>query len=363
MNFKDEDDDNDEEENEHFHWATLVMIIFLFFSLLINLMIILIHSKQNSIRKGFFNIIFVQIFLEVIINLSLLIMNIIYFIGIEIGIWFIIFPILFNFGYVTNILYNIRILFYLMTLNKRKDELINYESNEEDNNKYDDDSKTSKRTNVDFISHSFKSFHIFCFLLSIIHTILYAINLFMHKNDIKNGKWKWFYYFMNGSKGIYRFAFFIFHFTFFFISLPYLFLSLNKEKISEHILLKRFSIYCIVSSIVGLLFPVSIILYLKFEEKQEDIYFIIMFAFILYLSFTWFFRVNCYYIQYILGGDGKGFCKKFYMGFKILFCCKSIPSPNFIDLNSSYIYHSLANLNDFLTESACSERRESDELL
>ena len=87
-----------------------------------------------------------------------------------------------------------------------------------------------------------------------------------------------------------------------------------------------------------------------------------MLLYFIYLSHG-FFRVNCYYIQYILGEDGKGFCKRFYMGFKILFCCKSIPSPNFIDLNSSYIYHSLANLNDFLTESTYSERKESDEQL
>ena len=55
-------------------------------------------------------------------------MNIIYLSGITTDKWFAVFPIIFNFGYVTNILYNIRTMIYLMTLDKTKDESINYDT-------------------------------------------------------------------------------------------------------------------------------------------------------------------------------------------------------------------------------------------
>ena len=353
-------DDDEDEEIRRFHWANAILIIFLFFSFLINLMIILIHSKQSALRKGFFVVIFVQIIMEAIINLSLLIMNIIYLSQIETDIWFIIFPTLFNFAQVTNILYNSRIMIYLMTLNKKQDELVNYDL--KDINTFDKDSNISHQSTIGFMPHSFKSFHIFCFLLSIIHTVLYVLNLKGDKEEIEGDDWKWFYYFMNGSDGEKRFIFFAFHIIYFLISIPYFILSLNKSRISDHILLRRFSVYCIFSSFICLLFPLAVALEDIFEDKKEDIFFIIMFAFIFYLSITWFFRVNCYYIQYVLeeSGRGKGFCKKLNSGLKILFCCKQIPSPNFIDLNSSFVYHSLAGFTDFLEENVCSDEDEEE---
>ena len=352
-NDNDEGDSSDDEEKKHFHFGNIILIVFLFFSFLINLMIIFIHSKQKFFRKGFFIIVFVQIILEAVINLSILIMNIIYVCGFERGKWFFTFPILFNFGYITNILYNIRILYYLMTINKKKDELVNYEA-KDDSYESDKNSQLSRNSSISFIPHSFKSFHILCFLFSAIHTIIYMLYLkddFEQKKDNRN--WKWFHYFMSGNHGYYRFGFYCFHFLFFIISIPYLVKSFNKEKISDHILLKRFSIYCIFSSIISLLFPIAIIFDLKLGEDHEDIYLYLLAAFIFYLLITWHFRLNCYYIQFVLeqgGKGGKGFCKKFSTGFKMLFCCLNIPSPNFIDLNSSFIYHSLANVNDFLQE-------------
>ena len=357
MNFKGKDDDDDErdddeqEEKKHFHLLNIILVIALSFSLLINIMIILIHSKQKSLRKGLFIIIFVQIIMEAIINFSLLLMNIIYLTDIERDKWFIVFPLLFNFGYVSNILYNIRIMFYLMTLDKKDDESVNYDL-KDDNLENDNNSRVSRQSTVSLISHSFISFHFFSFSLSIIHTVVYGLFLIIDNINIENkDKWRWFYYFMNGSEGIWRLCLYVFHIIFFIISLPYLMLSLNKEKLSDHILLKRFSIYCIFSSLISLLFPTGVIIheFTIFKEK-EQIFYYLMFVFILYILVTWVFRVNCYYIQYILEQKGKGFCQKCISGFRILFCCESIPSPNFIDLNSSFVYHSLANLNDFMQE-------------
>ena len=354
--YNDGEIEDEENKNKKFIVVNFILIFFILVSFLINLMIILIHSKQKALRKGFFMIIFVQIIMESIINLSILIMNIIYICDFNRNEWFLIFPALFNFAYIANILYNIIIMIYLMRSNKETDdELINYDS-KDDHNFNDGNSSASRKSSVNFISHSFNSFHIICFLLSVIHTTLYLFKLL--EEDIEGNNWEWYFYFMNGSyedcKGCsnknLQFIFFIFHFIFFILSFIYLVLSCNKEKISEHILLKRFSLYCIYSAIISLTIPISLLIYTKEGKDIENIYFIIMLSFILYLLVTWIFRVKCYYIQFILEKNGKSFWKKCVSGFRIIFCCAKIPSPNFVDLNSSYIYHSLANFDDFMQE-------------
>ena len=328
--------------NLRFLYIPLLMFITVSFS--INLMIILIHCKQRSLRKGFFIIIMVQIVMEALINLILLLISIVNLFEIKITNLLFSLSVIFNFGYVTLILYNIRIVYYLMTLNQEKEESKNYDSE-------DDDLNTRHKTIV-LEQSSFKRFHIFCFLLSIIHTILYTIKVYNDKQKLITNKikWNWFYYYLNGNEGYERFSLYIFHIIFFIISVPYLFLSYNKSKITEHIYLKRFSLYCIFSAITSLLFPISLLItYIDIlKDRKEIIYFIILIAFLIYLFVTSFFRVNCYYVQHILEENGKSFCKKCSIGFHILFCCKKIPEPNFVDLNSAFVYHSLANINDFL---------------
>ena len=195
MNFIEENQKDNIFLNE-FQLVNLALIVFLFFAFLINLLIVLIHSKQKSLRKGFFIVIFIQIIMEGIITFSLLIINIIYITKIDIGVYFIIFPILFNFGYITNILYNIRIMIFLMTLDKRKDESFNYDDLKEDLDIDDNFTQNSKQSTVPFISHSYKSFHYFSFLLSLTHTISYTLYLFIQEKineTIHN--WKWYCFF------------------------------------------------------------------------------------------------------------------------------------------------------------------------
>ena len=86
---------------------------------------------------------------------------------------------------------------------------------------------------------------------------------------------------------------------------------------------------------------------------MEKIPFIVLSAFIVYLYITWYFRINCYYIQYILEQNGKGFCKKFISGIKILFCCHNVPTPNFIDYKYKYNKSYCKNkkfLNEYLND-------------
>ena len=170
----------------------LAVIAILILSFLINLMIIKIHLKLPSLRKGFFIIIMVQIIMEAIINFILLLSLIFYSFTIQNTIVNCTMGILFNFGYVTLILYNIRIVFYLMTLNQEQEESKNYDTDEDDIN--------TRHKTIVLDQYSFKSFHIFCFFLSFIHTGLYSAKIINEKLTLHNQKWRWFFYYISGSK-------------------------------------------------------------------------------------------------------------------------------------------------------------------
>ena len=110
-----------------------ITIITSVIAVLINLSIIRMHVNQPLLKDGFFNVVFGQIITELIVNSSLLLLNIFYLIMLQnIGKFIIIFPILFNLGYVANIVYNIRILIFLFTYNTNREELINYAMNNND---------------------------------------------------------------------------------------------------------------------------------------------------------------------------------------------------------------------------------------
>jgi hypothetical protein len=339
--------------------SNYILCFFLFISFLINFIIILIHKRQPFLRQGFFNIVFVQIILEASINLLSLIMKIIYMVEVTRNVWFALFPILFNFCYMTNILYNIKIIRFLMNYNKDRDELINYESKDTNsNNSY------SHQDSISLDRQSFKNIHIFSFSISVLYIFAYIVHIFNIKDTaIEGDKWNWFnYYLVDEKSGCLKLIFFIPNSIYFIISVIYFSLSMNKGKVTNNILLKNFSIYCVFSSFVSLFFPITLIINLiTIQEDQEQyiFHYIVLCGFLVYIFVTCYYRVNCYYVNYILESDGKGFFKRCVFGFRILFCCKKIQVPNFIDLTSTFIFHSLANFSDFLGE----DNAGSDELL
>ena len=104
---------------------------------------------------------------------------------------------------------------------------------------------------------------------------------------------------------------------------------------------------------MSILFPLTLIVNIftiKEEQEQYIFHYIVLSGFLFYIFATCYYRMNCYYVQYILESEGKGFFKRCAFGFRILFCCKKIREPNFIDFTSTFIFHSLANFSDFLGE-------------
>ena len=353
------DSNNSHKRNIIENISDYILCFFLFISFLINFMIILIHKRQPFLRQGFFVIVFVQIILEAIINLTSLIMKIIYMTEVARGVWFSIFPIIFNFCYMTNIFYNIRIIVFLKSYDKDRDESINYDTRDANSN-----NSFTHQESISLNQLSFKYIHICCFCISVFYIIFYIIHISNIKNtSIESGNWRWICYYLVDDNGSYwQLIFFFPNFIYFILSVYYFCLSMNKGKVTNHIYLKNFSIYCVFSSIVSLLFPITLIVNIKFIEDSEEQYvfhYIILCGFLVYIMVTCYYRVRCYYVNYILDSKGEGFFKRCVFGFRILFLCQKIQVPNFIDLNSSFILHSLANFNDFLRE----DNVDNDELI
>ena len=335
--------------------ANSITIVTSFISILINLSIIRMHIKQPLLKNGFFNVVFGQIITELIINFSLFILNILFLIFEDrIDSWILIFPACFNFGYIANIVYNIRIIFFLMTFNSERDELINYEGSENESRR-----SLSRQESLTFEDISFKNFHYLTFIIATIHTIFYILNFTIFQSDEDKGdNLVWYLYFIYQDKTFWRLFFFLFHIIFFLISLYYLIKSCNKNKISNHIYLRSFALYSFFSSLISLLFPIFfLITAIKFHNSNDDfskidhnLYLILLIPFFGFLLLTAIYRVKCYYVNYILAQDGKSCFKKWINMFKILFCCKVMEPLNFIDYNSSFIYHALSTTGDFILD-------------
>lgn len=331
--------------------ANVITIFTSLIAALINLAIIRMHLKQTLLMDGFFHVVFGLLITELVVNVSLIILNFIYVIMTEnAGKFIVTFPIIFNLGYIANITYNIRTLIFLMTYNTNREDSINYGMN---NNNSQNDNITHQ-TSLSFATISFKNFHIISIVVSIIHTVLYIINIFLFQGiEIQGPEWYWYYYFMYGGRHWWRIFFFIPHLMYFILSFIYLIKSCNKNKISNYIYLRSFSLYNFFSSFISLIFLlVFLIHWIGFNYGQkgfDDRYLVILlFAFFGFLLASSIYRLKCYYVNYILTEDGKNCMNRWGNAIKILFCAKQMEPLNFVDLNSSFIYHALSSANDFL---------------
>lgn len=347
------------EEVYEFRVVNSVLIAETIFSSLINITLIKIHMKQPLLKDGFFHVVFGQIIIELLINISMFLLNLIYLVTYDDehkngpGKWFIIIPAIFNYSYVAYIIYNIQIIHFLMHYNKDKEELINYAM--KDNGRMESDDM-SKRSSIYVVSPTFNNFHILSCIISVIHTILFLVNLLVFQHvEVQSKEWNWYYYIIHGQDYFYRIFFFIPHFVFFIISSIYFIKSLDKNKISNHIYLQSYSNYCFFSSFISLFFPgILLFFWLGADNKNNNLnqYYLIIpiSGFFAFLLATTIFRLRNYYVAYLLTENGKGWKKGFKNIFGILFCGKKMIELNFVDLNSVFIYHSLANYNDFILD-------------
>ena len=304
-------------------------IVISFFIFMIYLTIFIIHIKKPILKKGYFTIVFTQIILESFMILTLLcisILSIIDFKEIK-GIYFASLILIYTFCYICDIFYNILSLFILTFKNKKSDkEDLEYDL-------YDTEEKTgTEKIKID--ESSYVIHHIFSFLLSGIQTALfYFFYLRTNKGtDIQ----EWFYYFLGTETKLKYLFFFSINAIYFISALAYCF---KKDNINSF-KLKNYSIYCFVSSLLNFIYPAKIILNKFTIEKRIILYTYFPLA-LVYLIYTCFYRLNCYYIQFVLENGKNHFCGKICFGLKIIFTCCKIPDLNFADFNSNFIFHAL----------------------
>lgn len=332
--------------------CSIVVIIFNLFTLLL---ICKMHIKQKSIREGYFKVVFTQIILELLLDIILLTIIILEIFSPENKSKPIyILPTLFIFLYNIDILYNIQTI---VRLSKAHITIDTIDAFNNDDDTQGEDLEITKSKSIDLKVYSFKRIHILSFLLSFIHAFLYFYILFKYGDNNKI-ELNWYYYFLNKDEtNLFYLFFFLFNYIFFILSIRYLCL---KQEINQIIKLKHYSIYCFIISLIGLMFPIKIILnYIYYESlrnrKEKNIFedilvYIYSFLFLAYLLANSLFRLNCYYVQFILSKKGKKCCSKFKFGLRILFTRIIVPSPNFIDFNNTFLYHSLSNEKDFYKE-------------
>ena len=353
----------------------IISFIFILFNIFILLTLVRMHSKQKSIRVGYFIVVFIQIIIELLLSILFLIVIILSFLKENNkneenteneenkekynDKYLHIFPVLINFLYNIDILYNIQTIICLMKAKNKIESSDAFTS--------DDLSKSEEGGNsnisIDIKTYSFRRIHFISFFFSFIHSFIYA--LFILKVN-PNMDW-YFYFYDQEKKKLFYLFFFVFNIAFFILSIIYCF---TRQKINETIKLKHYSIYCFIFSLISLIFPLKIILnniiYEKGNENEDDEYeegskkvneeitdiMACAYSFLLLLFFmeNSYFRLNCYYVQNILSKKGNNCCSKFCFSIQILFTKIKISPPNFIDFNNTFLFHSLASEKDFYNE-------------
>lgn len=312
-------------------------IVISFFIFMIYLTIFIIHIKKSILKKGYFTIVFTQIILESFIILAILCISIFslnIFTEIK-NICFTILILIYNFCYICDILYNIQSLLILIFKNKKPGDKEDLEYD-----LYDNEEKSGlEKIKID--ESSYAAHHIFSFLLSGIQTTFFY---FLFLDGIKIDAHAWYYYFLGKENNLKILSFFSINVIYFISALAYCF---KKDNINS-LKLKNYSIYCLVSSLLNFIYPAKIILLKIIENKINEtiliyIYFLLS---LIYLIYTCFYRLNCYYIQFVLGSKENHFCGKLLFGLKIIFACSKIPDLNFADFNSNFLFHSLTGIID-----------------
>ena len=314
-------------------------IVISFHIFMIYLTIFIIHIKKSILKKGYFTIVFTQIILESFIILALLCISILSFIDFKEdktkNICFSILILIYTFCYICDIFYNILSLFILIFKNKKSDkEDLEYDL-------YDTEEKSGiEKIKIDESSYTIH--HIFSFLLSGIQTTFFYF-FYLRTND-RIDIHLWYYYFLGTENNLKYLFFFCINVIYFISALAYCF---KKDNINSF-KLKNYSIYCLVSSLLNFIYPAKIILLKIFKNRINDRILIYNYfpLTLLYFMYTCLYRLNCYYVQFVLGSEKNHFCSKLLFGLKIIFVCTKIPDLNFADFNSNFLFHSLTGTID-----------------
>ena len=322
--------------------------LFLIISSIINLfmlsVIAKIHIKDSFLQQGFFKVVFSIVILEILLRIILIISPfLLLFIPNDETIIRQIIYFSFNFLYITILFFNFITVFYLYIHLDKSENLISKDIND----------KNAHRDSVRVNIYSFNFFYILSFLFGFIHTGFFAVCEILLKGKYEG--MEFFPILLNDNKyRLYEIIIYIPNFIFLIISFLYFKLSLNKEKITENIVITSFAVYCIKMSLFYLNYPIVILIYCVLIDKLQKYKSIIILVSNLclviqnYISSKY--RINCIYIESIFGGKDISCCQKMIKFFKILFTNERLNRLNSVDYNNSFITFSLSSKKDFMNE-------------
>lgn len=326
---------------EDFDYIIIIGVIYIInciFLLLINIGLSLIHIKEPFFLRNFFMVIFFQIILETLTPFFLLIYVLTILISKENAEWHLTFHLIINYTTISDIMFNIIILIYLIfRCDGKKNE------NSRISNRID------LRKSIEIEKYSFKFIHIISLSLGLVHTVI--LLLFRDKNNLTIKSFSnWFYFFCPIEASIPTIFIFTPFLVLFAISIPYKFVSTDTLKVTNYVHLNHFCINCMILGILGIVMP---IVKVASKNLENSGFLVLIFSsafFLLYLNCLCLFRFNCMYIDNLLDENEKGFFNKIKLFFNLMLCRKEVPKPNFIDFNNTFIEHSLAYESDFKSD-------------
>lgn len=315
--------------------------LFALISLIISFGIVVIHSRRPFLKQNFFKVIFSLSIYETLLYFFLLVNAILFILKVDSEIVVKLISFIITVLSTAMFAYNILIILYLFSQTNTKDSLIDKEI----------ENDHSTRVSIHLMSHSFRYMDIIAIIAGAVHGGVALLleysgcfyNNFMYINSNID----------NSLKDKLKLLVFIPNYLFFIISIPYFLSSWNKEKITDKIKLKKFATYCFIVSFLWCIYPILIALsYFITQSRTLTITFMYITAFSMCISMFIAdrFRLSCYYIHFILQGNGEKCCNMFGTFFRIVFAGAKIPELNFVDYNSSFIYHSIATAGDFVSD-------------
>lgn len=311
-------------------------------ALIVYASVIRIHCKVQFLRQNFFRVLFYLSIFEFILHLCYFITSLLFLIysGTSLFTTSLIFGVLFTVFSTLVMNVNAMIILFLFAHNTSNDSLMQTELANDN----------PSRASINLMTHKYPQIYVTSIIIALLHggSLLF---MYFYSNNEKIPYYLETLFYLNpdaiGTNKL-MFLFYLPHLLYFIISLAYFIGAIDKNKISEKILLRSLSFYSFIDSILMLIFPVSTILILN-SNTQVVLHYCNCICIVLGIILRTRFRISRDYIDSILkDGNVNGGCVTKIISISMhLVTNKKIAGFECVDYNSAFIEQSLSTPSDF----------------
>ena len=343
-------------DSSHIYVTHSITLVVSFITLIIYASVIRIHCKAQFLRQNFFSVLFYLSIFEFLLHLCYFIISLLFLIYPKISFLndksgYILFPTSFIFSVIFTVLstlvmsVNSMIILYLFAHNTSSDSLMQQELAND---------TSSSRISIHLMTHKYPQIYIISLIIALIHGGS-LIALITMSNDTTYGIYFSTLFYLNPAaiaNNKLRFLFYLPHVLYFIISVAYFIGAIDKNRISEKILLRSLSFYSFIDSLLMFIFPISTILIINFNDFKyilETMHYINFVCIVLGIILRTRFRITRDYMDSILkDGNVNGGCLTKMISISThLVTNKKIVGFECVDYNSAFIEQSLATPSDF----------------